>query len=75
MNAAAKTKKYTMTCNNGEEMTLEMLIAWHQQRAADCFELAQRVTHMPKVDADALRATATFHIEAVRLLQTLGTST
>jgi hypothetical protein len=56
-------------------MTLEMLIQWHQQRAADCFELAQRVTHMPKVDADALRATATFHIEAVRLLQTLGTST
>jgi len=36
-------------------MTLEMLIAWHQQRAADCFDLVKRVTHMPKVDADALK--------------------
>jgi hypothetical protein len=48
-----------------------MLIQWHQQRAADCFALVARVTHMPKVDADALKATAQFHIEAVRLLQTL----
>jgi hypothetical protein len=52
-------------------LTKEMLIAWHQQRAADCFDLVARVTHMPKVDADALKATAQFHIEAVRLLQTL----
>jgi len=52
-------------------MTLEMLIAWHQRRAADCFDLVSRVTHMPKVDADALKATAQFHIEAARLLQSL----
>jgi hypothetical protein len=54
-------------------MTLETLIERRQQRAADCFDLAARVTHMPKLDADALRATARFHIETVRLLQTLMT--
>jgi hypothetical protein len=48
-----------------------MLIAWHQQGAADCFDLVNCVTHMPKGDADALKGTAQFHIEAVRLLQTL----
>jgi hypothetical protein len=50
-------------------LTLETLIQWHQHRAADCFDLAKRVTHMPKLEADALQAQ--FHIEVVRLLQTL----
>jgi hypothetical protein len=49
-------------------MPLEMLIAWHQQRAGDCFAILSRATHMPKIEADALKATAQFHIEAVRLL-------
>jgi hypothetical protein len=52
-------------------MTLEMLIAWHQQRAGECFAILARATYMPKAEADALQATAQFHIEAVRLLRTL----
>jgi hypothetical protein len=51
-------------------MTVEMLIAWHQQREGECLALLACATHMPKVEADALQATAQFHIEAVRLLQT-----
>ena len=53
-------------------MTLEMLIQWHQQRAGECFAILARATHMPQSEADALQATAQFHIEAVRLLQTLS---
>ena len=52
-------------------MTLETLIAWHQHRAGECFAILSRATHMPKGEADALQATAQFHIEAVRLLQKL----
>jgi hypothetical protein len=52
-------------------MTLEMLIAWHQQREGKCFAILARATHMPKAEAEALKATAQFHIEAVRLLQTV----
>jgi len=43
-------------------MTLEILIAWHQQRAGECFAILSRVTHRPKAEV---------HIEAARLLQTL----
>jgi hypothetical protein len=53
-------------------MTLEMLITRHQQCAGECFAILARDTRMPKVEAEALKATAQFHIEAVRLLQTLG---
>ena len=52
-------------------MTVEMLIAWHQQREGECFAILARATHMPKAETDALQATAQFHIEAVRLLHTL----
>ena len=52
-------------------MTLEMLIEWHQERAADCFTTLARGTLMPKAEADALQARAQFHIEAVRRLQKL----
>jgi len=52
-------------------VTLETLIAWHQQRAGECFAILSRATHMPKAEADALKATTQFHIEAVRLLQRL----
>ena len=41
------------------------------EREGECFAILARATHMPKVEADALQATAQFHIEAVRLLQTL----
>jgi hypothetical protein len=50
-------------------MTLEVLIEWHRQRAGECFAILARVTRMPKAEADALQATAQFHIEAVRLLK------
>jgi hypothetical protein len=53
-----------------DEITLETLIEWHQQRAADCFMILARATLMPKAEMQALRATAQFHIAAVRLLQT-----
>ena len=52
-------------------ITLEMLIAWHQQRAGECFAILARATHIPKAEAEALKATAQFHIEAVCLLQSL----
>jgi hypothetical protein len=51
------------------EITLEMLIAFHQERAADRFTTLARTTHMP-----ALTATAQFHMATVRLLQTLETA-
>jgi hypothetical protein len=51
-------------------MTLEMLITWHQHRAGECFAILSRARHMPKAEAEALKATAQFHIEAVRLLET-----
>jgi hypothetical protein len=54
------------------EITLEALIAWHQQRAADCFTTSVRATLMPKSEMQALQGTAQFHIEAVRLVQTLA---
>jgi hypothetical protein len=41
-----------------------------EQRAGECFAILSRATHMPKAGAEALKATAQFHIEAVRLLQT-----
>jgi len=53
------------------EITLEALIEWHQQRAANCFTTLARATLMPKSETQALKATAQFHIAAVRLLQTL----
>jgi hypothetical protein len=51
-------------------MTLEMLITWHQQRAAECLAIQARATIMPKNETVALTAMAQFHLEAVRLLQT-----
>jgi hypothetical protein len=51
------------------EITLEMLIAWHQRRAQDCMELMARATHVPKREAEALIAMSKFHQAAVRLLQ------
>jgi hypothetical protein len=56
-------------------MTLEVLIAWHQQREGECFAILARATHMPKAETEALKATAQFHIEAVHLLQSLETAT
>jgi hypothetical protein len=52
-------------------MKLEMLITWHQHRAGECFAILSRATHIPKREREALKATAQFHTEAVRLLQTL----
>jgi hypothetical protein len=51
------------------DVTLEMLIAWHQRRAADCLAMIARVTHMPKREQDGLTSMAKFHQAAVRLLQ------
>jgi hypothetical protein len=52
-------------------MTLETLIAWHQQRAGDCFSVMARATYVPESEAQRLKALAQFHIEAVCLLQTV----
>ena len=51
-------------------MNLEMLIAYHQDRGADCLTILARATLMPLKESEALRAAARFHVEAVRLLQT-----
>jgi hypothetical protein len=51
------------------EITLETLIAWHQQRAADCMATMARATHTPKREHEALLAMAQFHEAAVRVLQ------
>jgi hypothetical protein len=52
-------------------MTLEALIAWHQQRAQDCRAIIARATHTPKREHEALLAMAQFHEAAVHLLRTL----
>jgi hypothetical protein len=52
------------------EITLEMLNAWHQRRAADCMATLARATHTPKREREALLAMAKFHEAAVRLLTT-----
>src|SRR5690348_14589280 len=56
-------------------VTLEMLIEWHQRRAGDCFAALSRATIMPKAETQALKATAQFHIAAVRLLCATGAKT
>jgi hypothetical protein len=52
-------------------MALEELIAYHQdqERGADCF--LSRATHIPLKESEAIMAAVQFHVEAVRLLQTL----
>jgi hypothetical protein len=50
-------------------MTLEMLIAWHQQRAGEHFMTIARATHMPESKLQSLSAMAHFH--TLRPLQTL----
>jgi hypothetical protein len=51
-------------------MTLDELIAYHQNRGADCFAVMERATYIPLKESEALRAAAQFHTDAVRLLQT-----
>jgi hypothetical protein len=52
-------------------MTLEELIAYHQERGADCFTVLSRATYIPLKESEAIMAAVQFHVEAVRLLQTL----
>jgi hypothetical protein len=54
-------------------MALEELIAYHQdqERGADCFTVLSRATYIPLKESEAIMAAVQFHVEAVRLLQTL----
>lgn len=52
------------------QITLDVLIAWHQRRAQDCIDIMARATHTPKREREALMAIAEFHQAAVRLLKT-----
>jgi hypothetical protein len=40
----------------------QVLITRHQQCAGECFAILARATRMPKAEAEALKATAQFHI-------------
>jgi hypothetical protein len=53
------------------EITLEMLIAWHQRRAQDCTEIMARATYVPTPEREALTAMTKFHQAVVRQLETL----